>query len=200
MRSLLVLLTAAAFALPATSLAQEPRQDSVSLSGALVIPGFVSVTSLVATSGPSGENPAGQVVLTVFGSGGEQLVSGPVTCLAVDEIPAAVLNFQDPVVGVVTIFVLDGRLDPRGQQPDIFLAGTIGRAPTDCSQPDPNTLFGGPLSDTDITVIDAVPPPLPISKEQCKNGGWRSYAVFKNQGDCVSFVATGGKNPPANSP
>jgi hypothetical protein len=34
-------------------------------------------------------------------------------------------------------------------------------------------------------------------KEHPKNGGWRSYGVFKNQGDCVSFVATNGKNPPA---
>ena len=33
------------------------------------------------------------------------------------------------------------------------------------------------------------------SKEQCKHGGWLSFG-FKNQGDCVSFVATGGKNPP----
>jgi hypothetical protein len=41
---------------------------------------------------------------------------------------------------------------------------------------------------------------LPTSKDQCKNGGWRDFGVFKNQGDCVSFVATGGKNPPANSP
>jgi hypothetical protein len=40
-------------------------------------------------------------------------------------------------------------------------------------------------------------PTLPTSKEQCKNGGWRSFPGFKNQGDCVSFVATGGKNPPA---
>jgi hypothetical protein len=36
------------------------------------------------------------------------------------------------------------------------------------------------------------------SKEQCKNGGWQSFG-FKNQGDCVSFVATGGKNPPSGS-
>ena len=40
---------------------------------------------------------------------------------------------------------------------------------------------------------------LPTSKDQCKNGGWRTFGVFKNQGDCVSFVATGGKNPPAGS-
>ncbi|MBM3218471.1 MAG: GAF domain-containing protein [Candidatus Rokubacteria bacterium] len=28
--------------------------------------------------------------------------------------------------------------------------------------------------------------------------GWQTFGVFKNQGDCVSFVATGGKNKPAN--
>jgi hypothetical protein len=38
------------------------------------------------------------------------------------------------------------------------------------------------------------------SKDQCKKGGWMTFGVFKNQGDCVSFVATGGKNPPANLP
>jgi hypothetical protein len=41
---------------------------------------------------------------------------------------------------------------------------------------------------------------LPNSKDECKEGGWRTFGVFKNQGDCVSFVATGGKNPPAGSP
>jgi hypothetical protein len=40
--------------------------------------------------------------------------------------------------------------------------------------------------------------PGPTSKDACKNGGWRNFTnpAFKNQGDCVSFVATGGKNPP----
>jgi hypothetical protein len=41
---------------------------------------------------------------------------------------------------------------------------------------------------------------LPTSKDQCKNGGWQAFGtVFKNQGDCVSLVATGGKNPPSGS-
>ena len=40
----------------------------------------------------------------------------------------------------------------------------------------------------------------PTSKDQCKGGGWRNYPQFKNQGDCVSFVATRGENPPANTP
>jgi hypothetical protein len=38
--------------------------------------------------------------------------------------------------------------------------------------------------------------PVPTSKDQCKNGGWKTFGVFKNEGACVSFVATGGKNPP----
>jgi hypothetical protein len=46
------------------------------------------------------------------------------------------------------------------------------------------------------------PPQITISylamptTDSCKKGGWQAYGVFKNQGDCVSFVATGGKNPP----
>src|SRR5262249_23553779 len=38
---------------------------------------------------------------------------------------------------------------------------------------------------------------LPTSKDQCKKDGWKTFGVFKNQGDCVSFVATGGANPPS---
>ena len=36
----------------------------------------------------------------------------------------------------------------------------------------------------------------PTSKTQCMNSGWSTFnnPSFKNQGDCVSFVATGGKN------
>lgn len=33
----------------------------------------------------------------------------------------------------------------------------------------------------------------PATLEQCKNGGWGTYA-FKNQGQCVSFVATNGRH------
>lgn len=39
-------------------------------------------------------------------------------------------------------------------------------------------------------------PVMPTSIGQCKKGGWQTFGVFKNQGDCVSYVATGGKNPP----
>jgi hypothetical protein len=38
---------------------------------------------------------------------------------------------------------------------------------------------------------------VPTSQDQCRDGGWRAYGIFKNQGDCVSFVATGGRNQPS---
>jgi len=45
------------------------------------------------------------------------------------------------------------------------------------------------------------PPAAPTSADQCKNGGWRDYPAlgFKNQGDCVSYVATHGKKKPTGS-
>jgi thrombospondin type 3 repeat protein len=42
--------------------------------------------------------------------------------------------------------------------------------------------------------------PLPTNKEQCKKNGWKNYGTtFRNEGDCVSFVATGGKNEPGKN-
>jgi hypothetical protein len=39
---------------------------------------------------------------------------------------------------------------------------------------------------------------VPSDKEKCKNGGWKTMTTapgpFKNQGDCVSYFATGGRN------
>jgi hypothetical protein len=38
------------------------------------------------------------------------------------------------------------------------------------------------------------------SKDQCEDDGWKAVtdqngALFKNEGDCVSYVASGGRNP-----
>ena len=38
---------------------------------------------------------------------------------------------------------------------------------------------------------------LPATGNDCKKGGWKAFGIFKNQGDCVSWVATGGKNAAA---
>jgi len=61
--------------------------------------------------------------------------------------------------------------------------------------------FGGPVTNSNLNeaanlATGSSSPPLPMSKNQCRNGGWRNFGRFKNQGDCISFVATGGKNPP----
>ena len=186
-RVLLVLAAGAIMAFPVASFAQAPRQDSVSLSG-IATTSFFSLSILNATSGPTGENPSGEVAFTALGVFS---LRGPVTCLAVDG-NTATLNFQDQLgtAGITTVQVTD-------DQPDLLDAIPTGRAPTDCS-PLPTTGFAGPVSGGDITVIDA--PPLPTSKDECKNDGWRTFGVFKNQGDCVSFVATRGRNSPASSP
>ena len=52
---------------------------------------------------------------------------------------------------------------------------------------------------TDITVNGQLQvPAIPMTKDDCKNGGWQTFVspAFKNQGDCVSWVATKGKNAP----
>jgi hypothetical protein len=62
----------------------------------------------------------------------------------------------------------------------------------------------------DVTITPPPPPStkVPTSTDQCKKGGWQGLTdtkgtPFKNQGDCVSFVATGGTNaagaPPADA-
>ena len=34
----------------------------------------------------------------------------------------------------------------------------------------------------------------PLTKDMCKADGWRTIQPFKNQGECVSLVATGGRH------
>ena len=41
---------------------------------------------------------------------------------------------------------------------------------------------------------DSTPNGVPTSADQCKKDGWKTYGIFKNQGDCVSFVATPAAN------
>jgi hypothetical protein len=54
----------------------------------------------------------------------------------------------------------------------------------------------GCSSATDNTESPDPVPTTPTSTDQCKKDGWKTFTspAFKNQGDCVSFVATKGKN------
>lgn len=54
---------------------------------------------------------------------------------------------------------------------------------------------------TPIPTATNSPHYVPTTIADCKKGGWRTYYTpegkFKNQGDCVSWLATNGKNAPA---
>lgn len=62
----------------------------------------------------------------------------------------------------------------------------------------PSSSFGDAFAIDDLRFNADV---IPMTADDCKKGGWKLFhidgATFKNQGDCVSFVATGGKNQPA---
>ena len=51
--------------------------------------------------------------------------------------------------------------------------------------------FGGLAIDNSQLLAEVGPP---VAKIECKDGGWRQYnnPVFKNQGECVSYLATAG--------
>jgi hypothetical protein len=160
--------------------AQTPAQDSVVGSGST---GNGFEFDIDVRSGPGGENPTGEVTFSFTGGG--VFFAGTVTCLSVDG-NLALIRVQTSQFGVVGLEVTDS---PTG---DLIRAIPV-------STPSPCVPFPGmvdfPVSSGNVVVADA--PALPVSKAQCKDGGWRAYGVFKNQGDCVSFVATGGKNQPA---
>jgi hypothetical protein len=177
--------TALVLLLASSAVAQTPTQDSVTGSGSAGTTLCCSIDFRIdAHSGPGGEGPTGTAALVDrFGT-----FEGSVTCVAVNG-NAATLNFvvfSGPSAAVVTYTVTDS---PAGDRLD-FRVNV--RAPTDCA---PLTSVVDVISGGDIVVVDALP--LPAKKDQCKDGGWRNYPSFKNQGDCVSFVATKGRNPPS---
>jgi hypothetical protein len=164
--------------------------------------GIFTNVNISAQSGTSGQNPSGTVSVTVSNF---LTFTGSVTCLSVIGPDHGGGSSGTPTTAVISAvgtlgnlpnlpfkFVLvdngGGGADTPGDEPG---AGS----PTDCSLPSPEFVFDlTPLTHGRAVVFDA--PVLPTSKEQCKNGGWRNFSQFKNQGDCVSFVATNGKNQP----
>jgi hypothetical protein len=47
------------------------------------------------------------------------------------------------------------------------------------------TWYPSPLADTAFRTYVAA---VPTTKDDCKDGGWASFGMFKNQGDCVVYV------------
>jgi hypothetical protein len=163
-----------------------PAQDSVTGSGTF---GFFSPGdccfpfAINVRSGPSGEQPSGQVTLLVsFGAPSCLAVRGP----GGPPTGRAAMNLLNPITGQRVILQID-----ETELGDL-ISFSAASSPNDCAfRVGPAQ---GAVASGDIVIADA--PPMPTSTEQCKNGGWRSFPDFTNQGSCVSFVATGGKSSP----
>jgi hypothetical protein len=168
---------------PSAALPQTPAGDSVTGTATLVEAG--PAFRFDAHSGPSGENPQGTI--TRLDPAGGPPTTASVDCLAVHGNRATVgaVAGEFPPIHIVA-FIEDN--DGAGVDRFLGLSGIPG-----CPLDPPAGTSLAPIFSGDLTVVDASPPPT--SKDQCKNGGWRTYGVFKNQGDCISFV---GKNPPAS--
>jgi len=57
----------------------------------------------------------------------------------------------------------------------------------------------GIVSEDFVSTLPFAEPIRPTAKEQCKDEGFLIFGVFENQGDCVSFVSTKGKNEPGQN-
>ena len=73
---------------------------------------------------------------------------------------------------------------------------TIADASDAGPSPVPQSFTFGESFTSALPATIPILPPLPTTKDQCKNGGWKAFGIFKNQGECVSFVANGGKKGP----
>jgi hypothetical protein len=80
-------------------------------------------------------------------------------------------------------------------------AGDYAATVTNGTMPDGYTYqVGAPQNNATFTATQTSSScATPVTKDQCKNGGWTGWAngqgaAFKNQGDCVSYVASGGRS------
>ena len=147
-------------------------------------PGCNIILVFDAHSGPSGENAAGTVRIDIESPPGSGVVetfdTAQVTCLDVSANRATIGGQSQSSGFALAFFVEDN--DGAGQDGSATLP-IGGPVPPVCPA-FPSTGLP-PIFAGDLTVHDAVPPPT--SKAQCKNGGWRDFSVFKNQGECVKF-------------
>ena len=214
---LAVLPLAAAALLPvAGAAAQAPVGDSVIGSGrdclfddtCLQQTPADSIFAVDARSGAAGENPMGEASYATGLGRGRTQVSGRVVCMSVNGNVAVVgivgravapgLGIDIPASAVITVRDGGGEASRLDRFSPMLLFSTsppFDPPPPDCSSVPAQDGFANDRGD--LVVRDAT---LPTSSSQCKDRGWQSFGVFKNQGDCVSFVASGGKNPPDGVP
>ena len=130
---------------------------------------------------------------TVIGKTGVVTLKGTQTGTTVETFAANIAVQGGDVLGLWT----------PGPLHDVVQLGGVGGTVVfnESAQPDPNvgdvlSLLTG-VGTSDLNESANFAPPLPTRLDQCMNGGWMSFgSTFKNPGDCLSFVATHGKNPP----
>jgi hypothetical protein len=154
-------------------------------------------------AGPRGENPRGDVQWYDSGPtpGASSSADTTVSCLSVSD-RVAIIGVTGqwerygvglavfPIAGLVR--VVDGG-GPDAEADNVQFAIRVGAesgppvpGPTNCSTfpgTFPTGIYAFPdfTNETgDLLVVD-VPPPLPTSKDQCRNGGWRNFGVFKTR-------------------
>src|SRR4029453_17487245 len=138
---------------------------------------LVSSFELDAHSGPSGEDPSGTVSFPEVG-----IVDSPITCLVVRRVTffggsflQATMNF--PALGQVTMQISDG--GESQDMPDDIVESQIA-SPRAATRRPPlafsHTTVRGRVTSGDVVFVDV--PPLPTSKHQCKDGGWRTFGSF----------------------
>jgi hypothetical protein len=200
-RTCSLVLAGLAFAvLAAPAAGQVPTRDSVIGSGTLL-----STTISFAISvegGPGGENPTGTVHSTSGATVPNEFdFDGTATCLNVTRALATtgfrLTSGLNTGRGFLVAFG-DGGTGATGEDQVLWFQ-FIETVPTSCppaGQRPPGAFPAQiPIQPGGVAIVDA--PPFPTSRDQCKNGAWKTFGVFKNQGDCVSFVATKRKNPPS---
>jgi hypothetical protein len=221
MKTLLVasLALAAMVAAPVTAAGQSPGTDSVigtasdctkffELDGQIFCGQRLFITVDV-ESGPVGENPTGTVSLDSLGPtpGSSFSTDSDATCLSVSGRVAIIglaghgfiRTFPSVVAGLVRV-VDAGGLDSGADTFEFAyqsapFSGPPLPGPTNCSTfpgtfPRDPFFFPDFTNETgDVVVTDAQP--FATSKDQCRNGGWRNFPQFKNQGQCVAFVNHG---------
>jgi hypothetical protein len=78
----------------------------------------------------------------------------------------------------------DGDLLTRGVSLPVPAPGTAITLPLSIPLPPPPRP-GHPLLNISASLA-------PLTMDDCKSGGWQEFGVFKNQGECVSYVESGG--------
>ena len=136
-------------------------------------------------------------------TGSKTLESNPTSGVAICINQGGQVSLGDSVNYTATISTLTGDAIDEGtayasfnlcrdETPDPQTCGTIGSG----------RIYSAVFESQDFTVLPPPPAPAaPTSADQCKKGGWKNYPTlgFKNQGDCVSYVATHGKNEPGKN-